>query len=80
MLPDLVVLDLQCGGGLARVGLSAPPPGGPGGAGGAGDRFNPGISIGMERHAAEVRSLDVAIFDGFAQYDDMLAAARAATA
>jgi DNA-binding response OmpR family regulator len=80
MLPDLVVLDLQCGGGwcgldfLRRlrvdpVGQVVPV-----------IASTPASSIGMAPLVIEVRSLDAAIFDGITQYDDMITAARTATA
>src|SRR5262249_36711816 len=78
LAPDLIVLDLRCGGGLRGLDslrrLRRDP------AGGAVPVLasKPGALIDTERYGAELRALGAAVFDGFAVTQDLLAAATAA--
>jgi CheY-like chemotaxis protein len=80
LLPDLIVLDLRCGDGLGGLDflrrLRTDP---------AGRQVpvlvsTPASLVDPGRHEAELRALDVPLFDGFGFFDDLLAAARTATA
>jgi CheY-like chemotaxis protein len=80
MLPDLVVLDLRCGGGLAGLVFLRRLRAAPSGRAVPVVASTPSSLLDMGRFGEELRTLGAAIFDGFAHYDEMLAAARAATA
>jgi CheY-like chemotaxis protein len=79
LLPDLVVLDLRCGGGLRGLDFLRRLREEPGGRGLPVIASTPSSLLDAGWYAAEVHALDAAIFDGFDQFDDMLVAARAAT-
>ena len=79
LVPALIVLDLRCGVGLAGLDFLRRLRAAPGGGGVPVLASTPASLIDMDRLGAELQALGAAIFDGLAQYEDLLAAARAAT-
>lgn len=79
LAPDLVVLDLRCGTGLAGLDFLRRLREDPEGRAVPVVASTPASLIDMDRFGDELRALGVPIFDGLSQYDDLLAAARDAT-
>jgi two-component system phosphate regulon response regulator OmpR len=80
LVPALIILDLRCGVGLTGLDFLRRLRADPGGGDVPVLASTAASLIDMDRLGAELKALDAPIFDGFAQYDDLLAAARAATA
>lgn len=78
MLPDLIVVDLQCGGGQRGLDFIRQLRSDPAGVKVPVVASTPASLIDMGRFGDELRTLHVPIFDGVGQYDDLLAAAKAA--
>jgi CheY-like chemotaxis protein len=80
LAPDLIVLDLRCGAGLRGLDFLRRLRTDPDGRDVPVVASTPASLLDMERYEDELRALGAAIFDGFSQFDDLLVAAREATA
>jgi len=78
--PDLIVIDLRCGAGLRGLDFLRQLRTDPAGRDVPVIASTPASLLDMERYRDELRALGAAIFDGLSQFDDLLAAARDATA
>jgi len=79
MRPDIVVLDLKCGGDLRGLDLLRRLRADPAGAQVPVLLSTPSSLIDMERFGTELRALGALIFDGMLLIENLLAAARSMT-
>jgi CheY-like chemotaxis protein len=78
--PDLLVLDLWCGGGLGGLAFLRRLRADPAGRAVPVLASTPASLIDLDRFGAELRALDAPVFGGHGHLDSLLDAARAATA
>jgi DNA-binding response OmpR family regulator len=78
--PDLLIIDLRCGTGLRGLDFLRRLREEPGGEAVPVIASTPASVLDMGMHESELRALNVAIFDGPSQFEDMIAAARLMTA